>query len=372
MKSTAMKLLVLLAATLLLSVRGFAADANYASKANEVMQYIQQNLYNQRSGSYFTAIGKRQGDFMWGNGITFSALVAASRYQPEIYQPVMNRFFASMDRYWDAKAPIPGYEPAPTNGNGHDKYYDDNEWMVITFAEAYAVTRDQKYLIRANDTLKFSLSGWDDELGGGIWWREAEHKGKNTCSNGPGATACVRMAAYLPPAEAKRQIIAAQKIVAWTDEHLADKTGLYYDNESAGSEHIGKGKLTYNTALMIRAKLGLYRWTHDEKYLQQAKQSESAGDWFVDSKTGAYRDAFKWSHLMVEADLETYRLTHDQHLLDRAKANADYAYQQFKSNPPKEEIDLAAIARTLWLLADTQTDQGKRFWAGVDKAMGSR
>ena len=36
--------------------------------------------------------------------------------------------------------------------------------------------------------MRFVLSGWDERLGGGIYWRP-DHKTKNTCSNGPGATA---------------------------------------------------------------------------------------------------------------------------------------------------------------------------------------
>lgn len=361
----------LLAVSLLLP-GSLHADSNYQAKALEVTGFIQQNLCDPRTGLYFQSTKNHQIDFMWGNGITFSALVAATRYQPETYRPVLDRFFAAMDRYWDQKAPIPGYEPAPTRGNGHDKYYDDNQWMVITFAEAYAVTHDRKYLTRADAALKFSLSGWDDQLGGGIWWREAEHKSKNTCSNGPAATACVRLACFLPTEDAKKQIDMARQIVAWTDSHLADDSGLYYDNESAETQHIGRGRLTYNTALMIRANAGLYRWTGEAKYLDEAKRSAAAADWFLDAKTGAYRDAFKWSHLQVEADLEMYRLTHDEHLLSRARANADYAYGQWKKNPEGEEIEIGAIARMLWLMADTQSDQGKRFWNGQDRAMGKR
>ena len=65
------------------------------------------------------------------------------------------------------KSKIPGYEPAPTRGNGNDKYYDDNAWLVITFLEAYETTRDPRYLTRADETLKFVLSGWDEKGGGG-------------------------------------------------------------------------------------------------------------------------------------------------------------------------------------------------------------
>ena len=40
------------------------------------------------------------------------------------------------------------------------------------------------------------------------------------------------------------------------------------------------GKLTYNTALMIRAELGLYRQTGDKKHLDAAERTGKAADWF--------------------------------------------------------------------------------------------
>ncbi len=83
---------------------------------------------------------------MWGNGVMFSALVATARHDPAAYRTVMSRFFSSLDRYWDAKVKPLGYEPWPTKGNGNDKYYDDNEWMALTFLEAYELTGEVKYL----------------------------------------------------------------------------------------------------------------------------------------------------------------------------------------------------------------------------------
>ena len=59
--------------------------------------------------------------------------------------------------------------------NGHEKYYDDNAWLVISFFEAYELTHNPRYRRRAEDTLDFVPSGWDESvLGGGIWWHEAQ------------------------------------------------------------------------------------------------------------------------------------------------------------------------------------------------------
>jgi hypothetical protein len=159
---------------------------SFLDAANEVTTHIQKTYYHPDTGLYDHSTTKREPEAMWGNGVMFSALVGAARHDPQTYKPILSKFFDAMDAYWDAKAKIPGYEPWPTRGNGNDKYYDDNEWMVITFLEAYDLTKDKKYLNRADETLKFALSGWDEQMGGGIWWHE-QHKSdsKNTCSNAP-------------------------------------------------------------------------------------------------------------------------------------------------------------------------------------------
>jgi hypothetical protein len=81
-----------------------------------------------------------------------------------------------------------------------------------------------------------------------------------------------------------------------------------------------------------------------------------------------YRDAIRFSHLLVEADLELARSTGDEAILARARRNGEALWARWQSNPPKELIEQAAIARTLWLLADAETDAGRAFWAAQDSA----
>ena len=340
---------------------------NYNAAAHDVMNHIQEVFYLPKDGLYARSLSDRHPDFMWGNGIMFSALLGAARNDPQTYAPLVPRFFQAMNRYWDTKAPIPSYEPAPTNGNGHDKYYDDNAWMVLACLEAYDMTHDPRYSSRAQQTLTFVLSGWDDTLGGGIWWHE-KHKSdsKNTCANAPAAVGCLWMAAYLPPEKAKASIDMARKIVDWTETTFEEKDGLYADSVSAATGKMNRDRLTYNTALMIRAFLGLANALHDTTYLEKADRAAAASDWFLDPHTHAYRDPAKWSHLLVEADLEMYRATKQEYLLKRAMDNADYEYAMWKQHPSDELIDNASVARTLWLMADVQSETGRAFWVHVD------
>lgn len=339
-------------------------ETNFLEAARKVTASIQKEFFDEKGGLYAQSLAKRDPEFMWGNGVMFSALVAAARHDPATYLPILDRFFTSMDGYWDTKSKVAGYEPAPTKGDGHDKYYDDNQWMVITFMEAYDLTHEAKYLSRAKEALTFSLSGWDDELGGGIWWHE-KHKGgsKNTCANAPAAVACLRVARY---ADTPANIDWARKLVKWTSEHLQDKDARYFDNIRVKDSKVNKGKVTYNTGLMIRANLGLYRATREELFLTEAKRIGAACEAFTDRKAGAYGDPKKFSHLLVEADLELYRATSDPSLLARAKKNGEVAWSQWQASPSEELIEQAAIARMLWLLADQETEVGRAFWAKAD------
>jgi hypothetical protein len=165
-----------------------AEPSRYAARARVVTEHIQKEFFDPQSGVYLKSMTVRRPDYVWLQSVMLSNLVAAARTDPEAYGPRLRGYFAALDAYWDAKVEIPGYEAAPTRGNGNDKYYDDNAWMVIAFLEAYETDRDPRYLTRADETLRFVLSGWDGELGGGIWWHQGHKDGtKNACSNGPSA-----------------------------------------------------------------------------------------------------------------------------------------------------------------------------------------
>jgi len=295
-------------------------------------------------------------------------LVAASRNDPATYCPLLEKYFTALDGYWDAKVKIPGYEAAPTRGNGNDKYYDDNAWLVITFLEAYETHHDARYLTRADETLKFVLSGWGDQIGGGIWWHQLHKDGtKNTCANAPSAVGCLRLAKFREGDAAAALNDQARKIVEWTVGALQAQDGLFDDRKVVATGEIKRGKLTYNSALMLRAMLGLYRATGKKDYLEQAQRIGKAADWFLDKNTGVYRDAVRYAQFMVEADLELYRATKEEYLLSRAKKNADAYYQKWKAKQPDDMMSNASIARVLWLLAETETEAGRAYWAAADK-----
>ncbi len=78
----------------------------------------------------------------------------------------------------------------------------------------------------------------------------------------------------------------------------------------------------------------------------------------------------KWSHLLVEADLAVARQTADRalagHVRRRARASVDADYAAWRANPSAELIDVASLARELWLLADAGSASGQAFWRRSD------
>jgi hypothetical protein len=346
---------------------GPAAPGQYGTEAREVTEYLQKTFCDPKTGLYIRSATDHKPDYVWREAAAFSALVGAARHEPRTYRPVLARFFAALDAYWDTKVAIPAYEPAPTRGNGNDKYYDDNEWLLITFAEAYQLTQDRAYLARARETARFVASGWDEQLGGGIWWHQT-HKddSKNTCSNGPAAVGYLSLARLGPRTDAQGWVTAATKDVQWTRGRLQASDGLFEDRVIVATGEVKKGKLTYNSALMLRACLDLYHQTGAAEYLDQAKRIGKAAGWFADANTGVYRDPLKWSQFMVEADLALYRTTGEDYLMARARANADAYYAAWKKQPPADMMSNAATARVLWLMADTETEAGRAFWKSAD------
>lgn len=345
-----------------------AEPSSYALRAREVTAHTQRTFFDSQTGVYFRSATLRKQDYVWRQSVMFSTLVAAARAEPATYGPLPQKYFTALDAYWDAKIKIPGYEPSPTPGNGNDKYYDDNAWLVITFVEAYETTHDPRYLRRADETLKFVLSGWDEAGGGGIWWHQLHKDGtKNACANGPAAVGCLRLAKFRTGKDAAALVDFARKIVAWTVRTLQAKDGLFEDRIVVATGEVKRGKLPYNSALMLRALLGLYRTTGQKEYLEQAQHIGKAADWFLNQKTGVYRDALQYSHFMVEADLELYRTTKEDYLLQRARTNVDAFYERWKAKPPSDMTSNAATARLLWLMAETETDAGRAFWQRADK-----
>ncbi len=250
--------------------------------------------------------GSRHPAFMWGCGVQLTALAAAARIDRIAYGTRLNTYAAELEKYWIVSDGIGGYNVQPGMKNS-DRYYDDNAWIVLGMLEVFEVTGDRKYLDKAEQTMKFVLSGEDQVLDGGLYWQENKKESKHTCTNAPAITGLVE----LYQATGKKEYLdTALRLYAWTRAHLQGPNALYWDHIRVTGE-INKGQLTYNTALMIRANCLLYQATQDPKYLDEARREGKAGiDRWI-RPDGAVADSGRFAHLFLGSLLALAKLDPD-------------------------------------------------------------
>lgn len=365
----AMAAAVFICAVLTAETANAAPPSGYKQKAEEATDFIQAHFWDgavkRYRPSYPVIPGKLPYDFMWANGVQFTALVGAAREDPAKYRKPLYDFAEGLNAYWDASAPVPGYEAYCSGPGSQDKYYDDNEWMALGLTEAYQSTGDPKFLQMAQDTQKFVLSGWDDKLGGGIYWK-LDHQQKNTCSNAPAAASALRLDQVTGDGQ---QGAWGIKLSDWTTAHLQAPDSLFWDNINLAGK-IQDFKWSYNTALMIRSHVLLFQLRHTPADLAEAKREADAGllAW-TDPATGSLQkteDTPRFTHLFCEALLRLYDVSHDVRYLNAVRRQAAFA-TQYAQDPrggyrdhwkvvvehpdaPQSLIENASAARLFWLL----------------------
>jgi hypothetical protein len=348
----------------LMSMAVSVSDAETLKKRGfEVIEQIRREYYLPDSKLYcedIQANGKKSGPcFNWGTGVMLPALNAAAKLDTK-YKVWLREYADASHVYWNEKGPVPGFDvlPAP---KPVDRYYDDNAWMVMALVDTYEILGDKKYLDWADQSLAYVLSGWDEKLGGGIYWRESDKASKNTCSNAPSAAACLAVAQYR---RTKELVGWAQKIMVWNQKHLQDPSdALYWDSLNLAGK-VDKTKWTYNTGLPIRAWAGLGKhMSVDQENLSKTIDS-SIKRWF-DAKTGAAKDGGKFAHLLFEG-LALAR-PEDSGIRKKIDVALDYLHQHVRSpegrygdgwdkpfNPKAKKfalIDQAAAARAFLFAA---------------------
>jgi rhamnogalacturonyl hydrolase YesR len=257
---------------------------------------IEEAYFDSQTGFYREETGKNDKAFDWTLGILISAQNALAQLDPT-KKTVLTKTLEMGNFYWNPKGPVAGFDVLPGPRHPNDRYYDDNEWMVMSLVESYEITKDHRWLDRAQDALKFVLSGESPKLGGGIYWRESDKASKNTCSNGPAAAAC--LAVYHLTRE-KALLSKAKSLYAWTKKNLEDPTdGLYFDSINLDGK-LGTTKWTYNSALMLRSARDLYRETHDRRYKADLERLQAACLKHWVREDGSIDDELQFAHLLFE------------------------------------------------------------------------
>lgn len=125
-------------------------------------------------------ISKKRVAYLWPTSGVFSGVVALLRNTADKkYKTLLDdKILPGLNLYFDSIRQPACYQSYLASEGASDRFYDDNVWLVIDFTEAYLATKDKVYLERAETIWKFVISGWDNKLGGGIYWCEQKNTPK--------------------------------------------------------------------------------------------------------------------------------------------------------------------------------------------------
>ncbi len=230
----------------------------YPSANGQQLTYFQGNDVQEKKVS-----------FLWPFSGMFSATNVLLR-SPKLhgkYLLYLDSLGTGIEQYRDTIRKPVGYQAYPSILEHADRYYDDNGLVGIDYCQAYLNTKNPVYLKRAKEVFEFILSGWDDQLNGGVYWLEGHKDQKPACSNGMATLTalklyeCTRDAYYLD---------WGKKFYNWMHDHLRNPEGIYY-NDVKMDGIPNKVYYTYNTGSMLEAAVLLYCFTKDHVYLTEAR-----------------------------------------------------------------------------------------------------
>jgi|GEM_PF-1065150 len=151
----------------------------------------------------------------------------------------------------------------------YNEYNDDITWAVIAYARIYLLTGEKSYLtVAKNNFDKMYARAWDNQLGGGLYWRN-DNQTKNACINCPAAIA----ACYLAEATKDESYYTkATDIMDWVFKNLYQASGAIIDSYNLQGEK-NMWASTYNQGTFIGACNLLYQKTGEADYLEKATKA---------------------------------------------------------------------------------------------------
>lgn len=319
---------------------------NYPSNHTDSLTYMQGGGVKEKAVS-----------FLWPFSGLFSATNVLLKTPSERTTQLryLDSLVVGMETYRDTSRSPVGYQAYPVQFEKADRYYDDNGLVGIDYMEAYLTTRNPLYLNRAKAVFAFILSGWDDELGGGVTWLEGHRDQKPACSNGMATLTALKL---YQGTKDPYYLTWGQRFYNWMHTSLLDSTGVYANDRKATGA-LNRVFYTYNSGSMLESAVLLYQFTGDKRYLNQAEQLAKAA--FVHFKKRphpapmAIQIDLPWFVTVLFRGYDAlYRVNGDYQYVARIKESLDYAWQHSRDQyglvthswmpDPKE------LAKPKWLL----------------------
>jgi uncharacterized protein YyaL (SSP411 family) len=297
--------------------------------------------------------------YLWPYSGTFSAVNALfeTTNDKDFRKLLDKKVLVGLEEYYDTKRKPYGYASYINSAKQSDRFYDDNVWLGIDFTDTYMMTKDKKYLKKAEIIWKFVISGQDEKLGGGIYWCEQKKESKNTCSNAPGSVFALKL---FEATKDSAYFYHGKELYEWTKKNLQDTDYLYLDNINLSGK-VTDWKLPYNSGQMMQAAALLYKLTNDNKYLTDAQNIAKAcyNHFFTDFVTDegipfkVLKEHDVWFiAVMLRGFIELYHIDRDRTYMDAFQANLDYAWRKTREENGLFNKDFSGNKkdRRKWLL----------------------
>lgn len=298
--------------------------------------------------------------YLWPYSGTFSAVNALFETTSDAnYKSLLDtKVLVGLEEYFDTRRTPEAYASYINSAAQSDRFYDDNVWLGIDFTDVYTLTKEAKYLQKAQLIWNFIESGMDNNLGGGIYWCEQKKESKNTCSNAPGSVLALKL---FKATKDSTYFVKGQHLYEWTKANLQDSTDyLYFDNIALDGK-IGKAKFAYNSGQMMQSAALLYQLTGDKNYLTDAQNIARAchNYFFMDYVTeqGKTIKLLKkgdiwFTAVMLRGFIELYQADRNKVYLDSFNQSLDYAWEHARDEKGLFSTDLSGSTHDnrKWLL----------------------
>jgi predicted alpha-1,6-mannanase (GH76 family) len=156
-------------------------------------------------------------------------------------------------------------------------FNDDRGWWALAATRAWSLTKETRFLARAESLFAGVWSSWDGTYGGGVWWRRSVHGEKNAATNG--VAAMTAAALYQATHDTIYRTRAAQ-LFGWLDRTL--RRGTEIEDHIEGASNVVTWQFTYDYGVYIGSAAALRTATGSASYLSAAV---SAADHAIASLT---------------------------------------------------------------------------------------
>lgn len=219
-----------------------------------------QNWYNYETGLWETT--------SWWNAA--NALTGIIRYSVvsnnNSYLEVIENTFEKTKEF---VVPATNEHPERLVKNYINDYYDDEGWWALAWIEAYDLTTKPKYLEMAKTIFEDMTTGWDEECGGGIYWKKGLPY-KSAISN----ELFMLLAARIALRDENRMYYQkwAEKEWQWFSQTgMINELPLVHDGVRENCEAKGR-HYTYNQGVILAALVDLGQLTGNKKYAKLAEK----------------------------------------------------------------------------------------------------